>query len=176
MNSAPCAKFTTVISPKIRDRPMASRTYTIPSTRPVKTCARSVESSGTGLGEALLGAGAVVLLVRAHLGDDVHQAPVALDLVPALDDPEVLERLVVAGPPPLLALEVVVGRVLPERVGDRLRVGGLGQLGAAGHLEHAAVGVGAVVTGREIELLHRRVDELLGGGDGVLQLPVPVDR
>jgi hypothetical protein len=51
MYSAPCEKFTTVISPKISDRPMASSTKIPPSTSPVKTCAASAarETSGTAV-------------------------------------------------------------------------------------------------------------------------------
>src|SRR6185369_2995211 len=119
MYSAPCEKFTTVISPKISDRPMASRTKIPPSTSPVKICAASAasETSGTtALRESLLRAGAVHVLAGWHAGHDLQQAPVALGLAgaAALDDPHVLERLVVAGPPPLLALEVVVGGALPQ--------------------------------------------------------------
>ena len=44
-----------------------------------------------------------------------------------------------------------------------------------GDLEHAAVGVRGVIAGRHAVLLHRGLDELLGRGDLVLQLPVPVD-
>ena len=40
MYSAPCEKFTTVMSPKIRDRPMARSTKSMPSTSPVKIWGR----------------------------------------------------------------------------------------------------------------------------------------
>src|SRR4030095_14880930 len=233
MYSAPWEKFTTVISPKIKDRPMASSTKIIPSTSPVKIWGRTAASEKSimsplaspsaapppprfareafpypvgspcaaprpprsareafpyPLGSpsaaprqsrvSLLGAGAVVFLVRGHLGHDVGQSPLPLGLAGAapLHDPHILEGLVVAGAPPLLALEVVVGGALPERVGHRLRVGGLGEIHTPRDLHHPRVRVGAVVAGRHVELLHRRLDELLGGGNGVLELPVPVQR
>src|SRR5687768_6511524 len=136
MYSEPWAKFTTPIRPKISDRPMARRTRMPPSTRPVKSCAASADSvmSGTrarsALDVPLLGAGALVPLVGGHLGDGVEVAPVALDLGgrPPLQDPHVLEGLVVTGPPVLLALVVVVGRVGAQGLGHLLAVRGLGEL------------------------------------------------
>src|SRR5215510_14065500 len=162
MYSEPWAKFTTVMSPKIRESPIASRTKIIPSTRPVKTCGRMAERSmityplgspsaaprqatplgspsaaprqATPLGspsaaprqdtaarrscKTLFGAGAVVLLVGRHASHDVGEAPLPLGLAGTapLHDPHVLEGLVVTRPPPLLALEVVVGGALPQGV------------------------------------------------------------
>src|SRR5215831_17987538 len=115
-----------------------------PSTRPVKVCAASAcsEISSTRLrGVSLFGARPVELLVRRHLADDVEEAPLALHLLrrPDLENPEVLEGLVVAGAPPLLALVVVVLAVLAECVGDRVGVGRLRQLDAARDLHDAAV-------------------------------------
>src|SRR5262245_47970245 len=122
------------MSPKISDRPMASSTKRTPRTRPVKIWGRIAvsETSIWRLRVTLLGAGAVVLLVRRHLGHDFHESPIALGLAGAapLDDPHVLHGFVVAGPPPFLALEVVVDRILPERVRHGFRVGRLGQLDA----------------------------------------------
>src|SRR5712692_4327134 len=176
MYSEPWAKFTTVISPKMSDSPVASSTKIIPSTRPVKTCAASADSemSITTSSEALLGAGAVQLFVGRHLGDDLDEAPVALRLVAALDDPEGLEGLVVAGAPPLLALVVVVDGALAERLGHLLGVGGLGELAAAGDLHDAIVSVAAVVAGRHVELLLESLDVALHLRDRVLQLPVEI--
>src|SRR4051794_25519101 len=61
-------------------------------------------------------AGPVVLLVRGDLRHEIEETPVAFRLTrsAAAPDPHALERLVVARPPPLLALEVVVGGILPE--------------------------------------------------------------
>src|ERR1700752_5459492 len=122
------------MSPKIRLRPMAMSTKMPPSTRPVKAWAASAESgmSSTRLGVALFGAGPVELLVGRDLADDVEEAPLALHLLRRadLEDPQILERLVVAGAPVLLALVVVVLAVLPERVRDRVGVGRLRQLAA----------------------------------------------
>src|SRR5262245_37305196 len=152
------------MSPKIRLRPVASRTKMPPSTRPVKTWAASADAdtssisrspspSGRGSvssGEPLLGAGAVELLVGRDERHDFQDAPLAAQLAgaAALDDPEVLHRLVVALPPPLLALVVVVSVAGPEGVRHLGGVGGLGQLDPAGDLHDAAVGVGAVIAGR----------------------------
>src|SRR5262249_49635073 len=102
-----------------------------PSTRPVKACAASACSgmSSTRLrGVSLFRARPVELLVRRHLADDVEEAPLALHLLrrPDLDDPEVLEGLVVARAPPLLALVVIVLAVLAERVGHRVGICRLG--------------------------------------------------
>src|SRR5713226_4237334 len=147
MYSEPWAKFTTVISPKMSDSPIASSTKIIPSTRPVKTCAASTDSemSITTSSEALFGAGPVQLLVGRDLGDDLGDPPLAFGLLAPLDDPEVLEGLVVAGAPPLLALVMVVDRALAQRRGDLLGVGGLAELAAAGHFHDAAVRVAAVI-------------------------------
>src|SRR5260370_350029 len=57
-------------------------------------------------------------------------------------DPGVLEPLVAAAPPPLLAFVVIVHRVGAEGVGDRVRVGRLRQLHAAGQLEDPAIAIG----------------------------------
>src|SRR6266542_2178071 len=112
-------KFLVKPSPKMSESPIASNTNTIPSTRPVKTCAASAdrERSITTSSEPLLGAGAVQFLVGRHPAHHLDQPPVALRLVTTLDDPEVLEGLVVAGAPPLLALVVVVDRVGAQRLG-----------------------------------------------------------
>src|SRR5437773_8454289 len=100
---------------------MAIRTKIPPSTRPVKAWAASADNgmSNTRLGESLFGAGAVELFVRRDFADDVEEAPLAFHLLRRadLEDPEILEGLVVAGAPPLLALVVVVLTVLAERVG-----------------------------------------------------------
>src|SRR5258705_5623029 len=97
--------------------------------------------SNTRLGESLFGAGPVELLVRRDPADDVEVAPLALHLLRRADlgDPEVLEGLVVAGAPPLLALVVVVLPVLAERVRDRVGVDRLRQLDAARDFHDAAV-------------------------------------
>src|SRR5437667_12327784 len=99
--------------------------------------------SSTPLREPLLGAGPVQLLVRRDFPDDVEEAPLALHLLRRadLEDPEILERLVVASAPPLLALVVVVFAVFTKRVRDRVGVGRLRQLDAPGHLHDAAVAV-----------------------------------
>src|SRR5712692_7022018 len=176
MYSEPWAKFTTVISPKMSDSPIASSTKIIPRTSPVKTCAASADSeiSITTSSEALLGTGAVQLFAGRHLGDDLDEAPVSLCFVAAPDDPEVLEGLVVAGAPPLLALVVVVDGALAERVGDLLGVGGLAELAAASDLHDAVVGVVAIIARRRIELLLVRLDVALHLRDRVLQLPVEI--
>src|SRR5262245_5926230 len=155
------------MSPKIRLRPVASRTKMPPRTRPVKTWAanavaetssiapggsrktppvpplggageararsgttgRSRSSGPSRLGcfldQALLGAGAVELLVGRDQRHHLQHTPLAAQLAraSALDDPEVLHRLVVALPPPLPALVVVVGVVGAERVRHLARVG-----------------------------------------------------
>src|SRR5262245_22922533 len=83
MYSAPWEKLTTVISPKIRLRPMAMSTKIPPSTRPVKAWATSAdaEMSITTLGESLLGARPVQLLVGRDFADDVEVSPFALYLL-----------------------------------------------------------------------------------------------
>src|SRR2546425_8519104 len=101
---------------------MAINTRMPPRTRPVKTWAVSADSgtSSTPLSVPFLGAGPVQLLVGRHLADDVEEPPLTLHLLRRADpdDPEILERLVVAGAPPLLALVVVVLAVLAQRVRD----------------------------------------------------------
>src|SRR5882762_11410915 len=124
---------------------MAIRTKIPPSTKPVKVWAASACSgmSSTRLDVSLFGAGPVELFVRRDFADDVEQAPLALHLLRRadLEDPEILEGLVVAGPPPLLALVVVVLAVLAERVRHRVGVGRLRQLDATGHFVDAVVAV-----------------------------------
>src|SRR5437870_13776052 len=97
--------------------------------------------SSTPLREPLLGAGPVQLLVRRHFPDDVEEAPLALHLLRRadLEDPEILEGLVVAGAPPLLALVVVVLAALAERVAHRVGLGRLGQLHTAGDFHDPVV-------------------------------------
>src|SRR5215210_5485399 len=95
MYSEPCAKFTTVMSPKMSDRPTASSTRIMPSTSPVNSCAASAASVRSAidlLGEPLLGAGAIQLLVGGDTPDGFHQAPLALHLarLAAAHDPQVL--------------------------------------------------------------------------------------
>src|SRR5712691_1960062 len=117
---------------------MAISTRMPPRTRPVNTWAATAENetSNTRLREPLLGAGPIQFLVRGHLADHVEVAPLALDLLgrARLDDPEILEGLVVAGPPPLLALVVVVLAVLAERVGHGVGVRRLGLRNRFGQL------------------------------------------
>src|SRR5437660_10449372 len=110
--------------------------------------------SSTRLGESFFGAGPVELLVRRDLADDVEEAPLALHLLRRadLEDPQVLEGLVVAGAPPLLALVVVVLAVLAERVRDRVGVGRLRQLDAPGDFHDAAVAVAGLRAGRPVRL------------------------
>src|SRR5678815_3985727 len=181
MYSDPWAKLTTVRRPKMSDSPIASSTKIIPSTRPVKTCATSADAVMSitrldlSLSKTLFAAGAVVFFVGRDPAHDVVDAPLPLELVPALDDPHVLHGLVVAGAPPLLALVVVVGRVLPERVGHLVGFGRLGELRAAGDFEAAAVGIAAIVAGRHVEFLLERLDVALGLRDRILKLPVEVD-
>src|SRR5688572_29947755 len=80
------------------------------TTRPTRTTGGSMRGC---LRVAFFGAGAVVFLIGGHLGHEIEQAPVALGLAgtAAAADPHILEGLVVARPPPLLALEVVVGGI-----------------------------------------------------------------
>src|SRR4030095_4666730 len=149
-----------------------------PRTSPVNTWAVSADSgtSNTPLRVPLFGAGPVELLVGRHAADDVEEAPLALHLLrrPDLHDPEVLEGLVVAGPPPLLALVVVVLAVLPERVRHRVGVCRLRQLDASRDLLDAAVAVAGVRIGRPVELLRVRVDVALGLRQGLGQLVAEV--
>ena len=138
---------------------------------------RDVGHAATQLGRVpLLRARALELLVGGEPGDDLEEAPLALHLLgrPDLEDPEVLERLVVAGPPPLLALVVVVLAVLPQRARHLVRVGGLGELDAARDFLDAAVAVAGVRVGRLVELLGERLDVALGLRDGVGQLVAEV--
>src|SRR5712692_3550498 len=99
---------------------MAINTRMPPRTSPVNTWATTPEkeTSNKPLRVPLLGAGPVQLLVRGHIADHVEVAPLALDLLgrARLDDSEILEGLVVAGPASLVALVVVVLAVLAERV------------------------------------------------------------
>src|SRR2546426_6595263 len=145
---------------------MASSTRIPPRTSPVKTWAVSAvsETSGTPLCEPLLGARPVQFLVGRHLADDVEEPPLALHLLrrAGLEDPEVLEGLVVASPPPLLALIVVVLAVLAERVGHRVGLGGLRQLDAPGHFHDAVVAVPGVRVRGRLELLREGFDVALG--------------
>src|SRR5881628_720797 len=144
---------------------MAIRTKMPPRTRPVNAWAARAwpEMSSTRLRVPLLGAGAVELLVGRDPTDDVEEAPLALHLLRGtdLEDPHVLEGLVVARAPPLLALVVVVFAVLAECSGHRVGVGRLGQLHAARHFHDAAVSVARVRVGRPVELLGERLDVLL---------------
>src|ERR1700694_3342375 len=159
---------------------MAIKTKLPPSTRLWKPWAARAENEtwNKRLRVPLLGAGPVQLLGGGHLANDVEEAPLALDLLGGADlqDPKVLERLVVAGPPPLLALVVVVLAVLAERVRHRVGVGRLGQLDAAGHFHDAAVPVAGVRVGRPVELLGECFDVALGLRQGLAQLVAEVGR
>src|SRR5262249_62011447 len=88
------------------------------------------ETSNTiALRESLLGACAVELLVGRNAVHDLDDAPLALRLAgrTSLQHPHVLERLAVAGSPPLLALVMLVLAAGPQRAGADLRISGLGQ-------------------------------------------------
>src|SRR5262249_41370880 len=147
-----------------------------PRTSPVNNWAarRESERSATRLGEALLGARALQLLAGRDLSGDVEVSPFALGGRTSLDDPQVLERLVVARAPVLLALVVVVDRILAQRVGDGVGVGGLGQLHAACDFLDPAVTVARVAIRRHVEALRERFNVALGLRHRVLKLPVEV--